>query len=100
MVGWLSKDHPFSKGQVSPLFLDKLEALCENPIMLHRGFHVCEFCNAKEIDIGNWAKLGNGHIKVPINKISSYWAPTMIHHYVSAHQYLPPRGLISAVESL
>jgi hypothetical protein len=99
-IGWLSKEHEYPRGEVSSTFLNKLEKICDNPVMLHRGFHVCEFCKADRNDTAKWAKIGNGHIKVNYRNKYSFWAPTMIHHYISVHNYMPPQEFIDAVMEL
>ncbi|WP_160148400.1 hypothetical protein [[Leptolyngbya] sp. PCC 7376] len=56
--------------------------------MLHRGFHCCEFCDNA---------TGNGQICVRHPNGNWYSAPTMLHHYVTVHHYLPPEEFIEAV---
>lgn len=99
-IGWLSKSHDFTKGECAATFLNKLKMLCDRPVMLHRGFHVCEFCSADKINNFELPKIGNGHIKVKLDNQFSFWAPTMIHHYISVHNYLPPQAFIDAVMRL
>lgn len=94
-VGWLGERQPFQTGPTPTAFRDALEALCDNRIGLHRGFHVCEYCLRKTRD--DWAQIGNGQIRVRAQNGAWYVAPTMIHHYVSEHDYRPPDGFINAV---
>lgn len=88
-VGWLDSSQLFCTGTTTSEFRDKLKILCQNPILLHRGFHVCQFCRKA---------TGNGQIRVANsynNRI--YAAPALIHHYVVAHHYLPPDEFVHAV---
>lgn len=43
-VGWLDVGYPFHRGETSSEFREALSRLAERPILLHRGFHVCDFC--------------------------------------------------------
>ena len=95
-VGWLDAAFPFAQGDVPSQFLRTLQILCDKPVHLHRGFHDCQFCPkvpyTKEV-----IRRGNGQIRVEGEGGIVFVAPTMIYHYVSAHQYLPPADFIDAV---
>jgi|SRR4051812_30264574 hypothetical protein len=95
-VGWLDAAHPFESGETSVKFRDALRKLCEHRMGLHRGFHECQFCPPEEPPL-NPTRIGNGQIRVMALDGSWYAAPTMIHHYVTAHRYLPPQEFIDAV---
>ena len=98
MIGWLDIREPFSTGETSSEFHAALAQLCQNPIMKHRGYHVCQFCEVKKpIDWKYWSSIGNGQIRVVGRNGQMYSAPTMIHHYVVVHQYKPPEVFIDAV---
>jgi len=95
-VGWLDSAHPFPRGQTSPEFRDALRRLCERPVHLHRGLHYCQFCP------GPWPsdrpeRMGNGQIRIKRSDGVWYAAPTMVHHYVSEHGYLPPAEFMETV---
>jgi hypothetical protein len=99
-IGWLGLPEKFNRGESSSEFQDRLRLLCENRIHLHRGFHVCEFCPKTDLsreESLKWSKLGNGQIRVRGPDGIWYVAPTIIHHYVVEHHYLPPAGFIDAV---
>ena len=95
-IGWLDAAFPFNQGDVPPEFLRILQRLCDKPLLLHRGFHLCQFCPegpcTKDI-----TRRGNGQIQVRGEGGIVFVAPTMIHHYVSVHHYLPPAEFIAAV---
>lgn len=95
-VGWLQKSYEYTRGKVDEKFLRILKGICEKPVTVHRGFHICEFCDNNERDNFNWSKIGNGIIEVKY-KQSRYYAPVMIHHYIELHGYLPPNQFIEAV---
>jgi hypothetical protein len=103
-VGWLSKDHPFTRGSVPDAFLSALRRLAESPTELYRGKHPCEFCvppdqlrSGDERFNWSWERAGNGEIRVPGDSGITYAAPVLIVHYVSEHQYQPPQEFIEAV---
>src|SRR5262245_29187454 len=87
-VGWLGKGNSFSTGSTTAAFRAALDALCQEPIWLHRGFHTCEFCRRAR---------GNGQIRIRGASELWYAAPAMIAHYVAVHEYLPPPEFVAAV---
>lgn len=93
-VGWLDDRRPFSVGPTSQAFQDALLELCKRPIILHRGFHICCYCREQR-----QSPKGNGQIRVLSSKGIWYAAPTLIHHYVSEHEYSPPTDFLDAVLS-
>jgi len=95
-VGWLDAAFTFPQGQTDSTFRESLRALCEHPILLHRGFHVCQFCSPA-VSKQQSPKIGNGQIRVKGKDDVWYAAPTMVHHYVSVHQYQPPAAFVDAV---
>jgi hypothetical protein len=100
-VGWLDSAHLFLQGDTSSEFREMLGSLCGRPIHLHRGFHDCDFCRTADVrqqeNWKKWANIGNGQIRVLGLDEIWYAAPTMIHHYVIEHRYLPPAMFIEAV---
>lgn len=87
-IGWLGEGNRVPTGDVPAKFVSALELLCARPVMLDRGVHVCEFCSNTS---------NSGQIRVCHSNGKWYSAPTMVHHYVTAHHYLPPREFIDAV---
>lgn len=104
-IGWLSNEHVFSQGNVSETFLEKLEHLiCHQKVNTTRGVHRCEFCTSKEhIYIEKDNKkcfLGNFEIWLPsVSEHILYAAPSLVYHYISKHNYLPPLDFINSVTS-
>jgi hypothetical protein len=94
-VGWLEPDHEFSVGDTEVEFQRRLGEMSKNwsdsssvcgwPVFA--GPHRCGFC----------AKVqGFGEFAVPGKEVT-YVAPSLIAHYVEAHQYAPPWDFIEAV---
>jgi hypothetical protein len=102
-VGWLAKGHPFHQGEVSDQFLDALWRFCQEPVIIHRGFHTCEFCDmpAREVPTathaGSTLRIGYQEIRAFGESDTVFAAPTLIFHYVTAHRYQPPAIFIDAV---
>jgi hypothetical protein len=93
-VGWLDEGQPFPVGPTCQAFRDALLELCRHPIILHRGVHVCWFCRGRRQDLA-----GNGQIRLLSPTGIWYAAPTLVHHYVTAHEYCPPADFVEAVLS-
>lgn len=94
-IGWLDAAYPFERGETSMEFCEALRDLVGNPILKHRGFHVCRFCPSGPGSPP--PQRGNGQIRVMGQNRSWYAAPAMIYHYVVAHRYRPPVEFIDAV---
>lgn len=92
-VGWLDEGRQFPVGLTSQAFRDALLELCKHPIILHRGVHLCCYCPREH------PEAGNGQIRVLSHKGIWYAAPTLVYHYVSAHEYNPPADFVDAVLS-
>jgi hypothetical protein len=93
-IGWLDEGRPFSVGPTSKEFRKALLELCQCPIIRHRGFHRCCYCRSSRQD-----RSGNGQVRVLSPTGIWYAAPTLVHHYVSAHEYRPPDDFVKAVLS-
>ena len=48
-------------------------------------------------DQGEQISVGNGEIHIPGPHGVTFVAPTLIYHYVKAHQYVPPADFINSV---
>src|SRR5690348_14375463 len=95
-VGWLTSDIPYSRGPVPAALLPPLKKLRSGWVAcldilpwwpMCMGVHQCELCRDY---------LDTGDIAVPFGDLL-FVSPTMIVHYVEAHEYLPPADFIRAV---
>ena len=85
-IGWLDSEHPFSASEPSLDLLRALLKLVQHPVRISPGLHSCPFCGTA---------AGTGEIEV-VGLAVIYVAPTLIIHYVDAHQYCPPDEFITA----
>jgi hypothetical protein len=94
-IGWLSCDHAFPTGTVSPEFLDALLRHIREPWqpVAAGGAHRCEFCSPRPD--GRFTG-GSRNIWIPADGVV-YVAPELVLHYIEAHGYLPPADFITAV---
>jgi hypothetical protein len=108
-IGWLDKQHEFSKGEVPKEFLDKLLYICVyKKTNQTRGFHKSPFFSFRNIfalkNIGYPVRLeskiyflGSAEIRVKGQRDIIYASPDLIYHYVKDCKYLPPKEFIEAV---
>ena len=102
-VGWLERGHDYSCGDVSSEFMRTLMELLLNPWqpVLTAGVHRCTFCRFT----GGPGTVRFGSIEITVGSSSLfvpgpdvvYVAPSLIAHYVDAHQYTPPEEFQEAV---
>jgi hypothetical protein len=100
-VGWLDKAHGFPRGVVPSGFVERLAEICSRPVVQHRGFHVCEFCDF-EPDPTFAVQRAAGALSSAVIRVVGrdgrvYHSPVMIRHYVEAHSYQPPPEFVEAV---
>ena len=88
-VGWLESGCPFPIGATSESFHQALAMICRNRMNRMRGFQSCGFCKSE-------SHRSSAEIRVAIRD-RVFAAPELIHHYVVAHNYLPPDEFIEAV---
>lgn len=93
----------YAKGAVPPHIRDRLVRLAREPANVMRGLHHCELCDAESpviVTVSDEpdavACLGSGEIHVS-SATRVYAAPTLIVHYIDAHEYLPPYEFLEAV---
>jgi hypothetical protein len=107
-VGWLAAAHPYERGRVDePFFLRLMSALVDpwQPFAAG-GFHRCEFCQFSggpgRVNYSSrpgdqlTVTVGATNLFVPGRGVL-YMAPSLIVHYIDAHDYTPPREFIDAV---
>lgn len=100
-VGWLDGAHPIDVAPPTEELLDALWAYCRVSVAQTRGLHLCELCppgTPPNIDERNGERLllGSSEIRV-FDDGAIYAAPTLIYHYVAAHQYRPSPAFVAAL---
>jgi hypothetical protein len=100
-IGWLDGEHSFLQGQPDTIFVDKLFDLLVKPwAPMHLlGFAECPFCTLDSHGITYKDKkivVGALNLFVPSDRFL-YAAPSMIAHYILAHNYAPPTEFCEAV---
>lgn len=109
-VGWLDRDHPFPRGPVATQVMNRLVELAADPWepMHFMGLVLCGFCNVDGNNreevwrvthvrfSGRLVNVGASNLFIPGAK-RVYVAPSLILHYISAHQYKPPDVFCDAV---
>lgn len=104
-VGWLSKDKLFKKGKVDEEFLKKLKLIffgndnySSQVNLLRAPSRPCDFCGVvvEEHDFERYMGLGCSEIWIK-HKEKYYAAPSLIIHYIEAHNYKPPKEYVRAV---
>lgn len=104
-IGWLDRDHPYHKGQVTRQCFESLAGLLANawqPFAV-AGRHRCELCSftggPAAVRIGDTDILiGMTNVFVPASDCV-YVAPSLVLHYIDAHGYVPPDEFLRAVEA-
>ena len=102
-VGWLERGMEYPKGPVSEEFFAALVRLCVNPWQpaAAAGRHPCSFCQfsggpATVTYRGMTVLMGAANVYVPASDCI-FVAPSLIVHYVDAHEYQPPAAFQCAV---
>lgn len=101
-VGWLETPHPFPKKKAPEELLDALFEKCLQSVVATRGVHECQFCGVPTFGVevsrhGRRIFLGNAEIRVEGKDGKVYAAPNLIYHYVSEHDYDPPKEFVEAL---
>jgi hypothetical protein len=104
-VGWLERRQAYARGEVDDTFVEKLIRLLVDPWepFVAAGGHHCEFCRltggpASLVYEGMTVTLGAANLFVPADGFL-YVAPSLIAHYIDAHEYAPPPEFREAVRS-
>lgn len=100
-VGWLDKNHPFEKGEVSKEIIEKLskiilaEGAFESRVNQIRGIRPCDLCGSEKFQM---SFVGKGEIWIPsIEQGKFFAAPATIIHYITDHFYRPPEIFLDSV---
>lgn len=106
-VGWLSEGREFRRAKADPRFVHKLVLLLAepNPLEPSADPYFCEICafsrGPSEFHLFQSpgmpsVPMGNRNLFLP-GAGFLYIAPSLILHYIDAHQYAPPDEFIKAV---
>ncbi|WP_055550482.1 hypothetical protein [Streptomyces sp. NBRC 110028] len=105
-VGWLEKQDDFPRGEVPVAFVESLGVLCRDDSQnAMRGLFPCTLPHPEgkppypvAIEVGGRrVTLGAAEIRVVAEDGRWLIAPNLVHHYITAHSYLPPTEFIEAV---
>ncbi|MGW3563375.1 DUF7919 family protein [Streptomyces sp. NPDC000941] len=105
-VGWLEPGEAFPRGAVPEEFVQALALLCrDDRHMVMRGWHHCGLPHPPGEDeypavihVGqDRVSLGSAEVRVVGRDGRWLIAPNLVHHYITAHSYLPPEEFIEAV---
>ena len=102
-IGWLDQKHDFRKAVPCEADIDILWEFCKVSIAQTRGVHPCSICKVDgpvfaQHD-GQSLLLGTSEIRVFGDDDEIYSAPTLIFHYMTVHNYLPPNEFMHALRS-
>lgn len=102
-VGWLGRSGPYSWGPIEAAFVEALVNQLRDPWepVAGGGFHKCEFCRLNEAPptlshAGIQLTMGVSNLFIPGDG-TIYCAPSLIAHYIDAHEYRPPEAFMRAV---
>jgi hypothetical protein len=102
-VGWLGMERSYPRGEISEEFMQKLIGLLVDPWQpVHAvGLHDCPFCRfsggPRTLTYrGTTIAMGAANLFVPAEG-RLYIAPSLIAHYIDAHEYAPPTEFCRAV---
>ena len=102
-VGWLESGCDYTRGFVSEAFFARLTKLLVNPwqAVATIGWHDCAFCRfssgPRQFTYNNTTiTLGINNLFVPADDCI-FVAPSLIVHYIDAHEYSPPQIFQDAV---
>jgi hypothetical protein len=102
-VGWLGRESLYERGYVSTSVFAKLVDLLADPWQPNErvGMHYCDLCrftggNPDMTYRGISVRMGTANLYVP-DEGYIFVAPSLILHYIDAHEYAPPETFCAAV---
>ena len=100
--GWLDAGHDYSRGRPEPKVIERCLRLAARYVTCMRGYHRCPFCkDGKQITMflgDEPIYLGNAEIHIT-GGCTTYVAPSLLPHYMEAHDYMPPREVLEALQN-
>jgi hypothetical protein len=105
-IGWLDSAHPFTTAPIDEDLLFRLFVLAEDAWQPLRfcGYHGCGLCSEPQpfgtqvAFKGRRLTVGTDNLFIPGRSVV-YAAPSLILHYILAHQYQPPTEFVDAVRT-
>jgi hypothetical protein len=102
-IGWLDDSHDYPVGRVPDTVVSKLKQLLltnrdVNKVSAIKG---CPFCGVDVVYVPSSDArklLGMSEIWIPGKTGTIYAAPSLVYHYITKHEYLPPQEFLAAVE--
>lgn len=102
-VGWLEPEHAYARGPVDRAFVFTLASLFVGvrEFACAAGRHQCRLCRFShetapfQID-GLTVRMGASNLLVPAGEFA-FMAPSLVLHYLDAHEYSPPAPFVEAV---
>jgi hypothetical protein len=102
-IGWLDAAHEFSTGPIDAEILARLEQISCYSANQSRGRHFCDLCfpacDAIYRLTDKALHLGSAEIRVFSPAGEVFAAPTLLLHYITVHNYLPPPAFLMAVRN-
>ena len=102
-VGWLERGHSYQQGPVQEEVVDALVQGLVNPWqpVAFAGGHKCSFCRLSGgsggfVYKGTPFSMGVSNLFIP-GEHCVYVAPSLIVHYIDAHEYTPPQPFCHAL---
>ncbi len=102
-VGWLGRDSNYDRGEVSTAVFAKLVDMLADPWQPAErvGMHYCDLCrftggNPDLVFRGIHVRMGSANLYVP-DEGCILVAPSLILHFIDAHDYAPPETFCAAV---
>ncbi len=102
-VGWLARGVDYSKGDVPQDLFARIHQMLVAPWQpfIAMGAHACDFCRfsggPSQLTLDNvTVQLGISNIFIPYGE-QLFVAPSLIVHYIDAHEYSPPAEFCDAV---
>ena len=102
-VGWLERGRAYQKGAVEEEVVAALVKLLVDPWQpaVAGGWHACSFCRFSGgpgmlVYKGTKIRMGSANLYVPGDQCV-YVTPSLIAHYMDAHEYAPPQPFCQAL---
>ena len=103
-LGWLDAAHDFRQGDCPRAAVRRLEEAVRTPVARTRSWFQCPLCpltgmgpTVYRATDGEELLLGNATVQIPGEDGRDWRAPSLVPHYISEHDYLPPDPFLADV---